>query len=131
MHSHTFSTRVGVCQRGGGREAVVGLVLDERPDREAGGGERVFEQIELAAQRGVDARAGLVARVEIVAERLDHVVRGDTDVRGAALEHPQHRPQHTTCGRDLAALSRDMRRDAEVMAEQLVGAVKEVDVHVG
>ena len=71
------------------REAVVGLVLHERPHREAGRGEQLLERLELAAQRGIAAGAGLVARVEVVAERLDDVVAGDAEVGRALLEQLQ------------------------------------------
>ena len=62
------------------RQRIVGLVLDHRPHRDAERGQRRFQQPELRQQLGIDAGAGLVARPEIVAERLDDVVRRDPDV---------------------------------------------------
>ena len=53
--------------------------------------ERGLERMELIPQRRVDAVAGLVAGPELVAERLDDVVGGDSDVGRALLEHAQHR----------------------------------------
>ena len=82
----------------GGRERVVGLELDHRPDRDAHRRERVLERMELRAQRRVDAVAGLVAGPEVVAERLDDVVGRDADVRRARLDHLQHRVEHADHG---------------------------------
>ena len=53
--------------------------------------ERLFEQRELRQQVGLDAGAGLVAGPQLVAERLDDVIGGDADVRGAAGDHAEHR----------------------------------------
>ena len=75
-------------------ERVVGLELDHRPDGDSHGRERLLERLELREQRRVDARARLVPGPQVVAERLDHVVGRDADVRRAALEHLQHRVQH-------------------------------------
>ena len=126
---HALDARVGRRERGGRGEPVVGLVLDERPHREAGRGERLLERVELRAQRGVDARAGLVARVEIVAERLDHVVAGDADVGRALLEQPDQRREHAAHGAHLLAVRARVRRHREEVPEQLVGAVDQVDLH--
>ena len=64
-------------------ERVVGLELDHRPDDHAHRRERLLERLELRPQRRLDAVAGLVARPEVVAERLDDVVGRDADVRRA------------------------------------------------
>ena len=65
----------------------------------------------------------------MVAERLDDVIGGDADVRGAAVDHAEHRRQHAAHGADLAAVGFARRRDGEEVPEQLVRAVDEVNVH--
>ena len=127
----SLDARVGGGERGGRGERVVGLELDHRPHREAHRArappraDRNCDQ-----QRGVDARAGLVAGAEVVAERLDHVVGRDADVGRAVLEQADHR------GEDAAHGARPPGRRASVVArhrvevpEQLVGAVDQVDAH--
>ena len=66
--------------------------------------ERLLQRHELGAQRGIDACAGLVARPEVVAERLDHVIGRDADVRRAALDHLQHGVQHAGRGAERLAV---------------------------
>ena len=119
---------IGGRERCGRGQGVVRLQLDHRPDRHAHRRQRLLERMELRLQRGVDAGAGLVAGPQIVAERLDHVVGGDADMRRAALQHLGDRAQH--------ALDRAQRRvgagcaaGAVELAEQLVGAVDQVDDH--
>ena len=112
-------------------ECVVGLQLDHRPYRDAHRRERVLERLELGEQRAVDAGAGLVARPEVVAERLDHVIGRDADVRRAGLEHLQHRVQHAGRGAERLTVAPAAAPAAVEVAEQLVGAVDEVDDHAG
>ena len=79
---------------GRGGEAVVGLLVDHRPDRDAEGAEAVFQERELGQELRRHALARLVARVEVVAERLDHVVGGDAQVGRTLLQHHQHGAHH-------------------------------------
>ena len=71
----------------------------------------------------------LVAGPQVVAERLDDVVGGDADVGGAVLEQLEHRAGDPAGRRHLPAVVGEVGRQGEVVAEQLVGAVDEVDVH--
>ena len=114
---------------GGGGQRVVGLELDHGPDHDAGGGERLLQRMELRHQRAVDALAGLVARPELVAERLDDVVGGDADVGGAALDHPEHGVHHAARRGERRLGARGGALPAVEMPEQLVGAVDQVDDH--
>ena len=66
--------------------------------------QRLLERMELRQQRRVDAGAGLVAGPEVVAERLDDVVGGDADVRGAVAEQVEHRAEDAPDRGDLAAV---------------------------
>ena len=112
-------------------ERVVGLQLDHRPDEHAHGRQALLERLELRAQRAVDAGAGLVARPEVVAERLDDVVGRDADVRRSGLEHLQHGVQHAGRGAERLIVALAAAAAAVEVAEQLVGAVDEVDDHRG
>ena len=86
---------------GRGREAVVGLLVDHRPDRHAEGAQAVLQERELGQELRRHPLARLVPRVQVVAERLDHVVGGDAQVRRTLLQHHQHRAHHAPCGRHL------------------------------
>ncbi len=68
--------------------------------------QRLFEQPELRQEVRVDARAGLVSGPQAIAERLDDVIGGDADVRGAAIDHAEHRADHAAHGADLTAVAR-------------------------
>ena len=63
-------------------EGVVGLELDHGPRGHAHGDERVLEHGRLVQELGRHALARLVARPQVVAEALDHVVGRHADVRG-------------------------------------------------
>jgi len=79
--------------------------------------------MELRPKRGLDALAGLVARPEAIAERLDDVIGGDADVRGAALDHLQHRVQHAGHGAVGFVFALVEPPQAIEVTEQLVRAV--------
>jgi hypothetical protein len=85
--------------------------------------------LELREQRRVDARARLVAGPQPVAERLDDVVGGHAYVAGAGVDHAEHRIEHAAHRTHFAAIGIARRRHRVIVAEQLVGAVDEVDVH--
>src|SRR5207245_6145199 len=53
---------------------------------------RVLERLELRVEQRVHALARLVAWPERVAKRFDDVIGGHAQMRGAAFEHPQNRP---------------------------------------
>ncbi len=122
--------RIGRRDRRRRGQGVVGLELDHGPDDHAQRAQRLFKRLELRVEERVHALTRLVARPELVAERLDDVVRGHAQVRAAALEHAQdrrddaaHRPQ--LGGR--APIEHGRRR--EEVAEELVRAVDQVDMH--
>ncbi len=69
----------------GRSERIIGFELDHRPDDNAHRRERLLERMELREQRGLDAGAGLVVRPKPIAKRLDHVIGGDAEIRGAVL----------------------------------------------
>jgi hypothetical protein len=83
----------------------------------------------LRPQGALDAFSGLVPRPQVVTERLDDVIRRHADVGRALLHHLQDRLQHPddTTKRPVLAL-REPAQAVEV-AEQLVGAVDDVDDH--
>ena len=89
---------------GRGRQAVVGLLLDHRPHRDAEGAQAVFQERELRQQLGRHALAGLVPDPEVVAERLDDVIGGHAHVGGALFHHHQHGAEHAPGGGDLHAV---------------------------
>ena len=77
----------------------------------------------------LDALAGLVARPQVVAERLDDVIGGDADVRGALLDHLQHRVQHADHRAERPVLALVEAPQAVEVTEQLVRPVDEMDDH--
>ena len=85
--------------------------------------------MELREQRRLDAFAGLVVRPEFVAKRFDDVVGGDADMRGALLEHLQHRLQYTDHGAVGLVLALVEAAQPIEVPVQLVGAVDDVDDH--
>ena len=116
--------------RGGGQR-VVGLELDHRPHRDAHRGERLFQGMELRPERAIDAFAGLVVGPELVPERLDDVIGGDAEVGGALLDHLEHGVQQAGDGAEGLVLALVEAAQAVEMAEQLVGAVQDMDDHSG
>jgi hypothetical protein len=56
------------------------------------------------------------------------MVGGDPDVRRAAVDHAEHRPDHASDGANFAAAGIARRRQGVVVAEQLVGAVDEMNL---
>ena len=92
---------------------------------EAGQLHQFLELAELCLQVGVDAAAVLVAGQHLVAERLDHMVGGYADVGGAAGDQVEHRVEHAP----LRAPAGVAVRLGVVEAEQLVGAVDQVNTH--
>ena len=129
---HLLDPVVGIGHGGGGAERVVGLPLDHRPRRHTHRLERALHDRDLPEQLGRHARARLVARPEVVAERLDDVVAGDTDVGRTLLEQLQCGGEDTDGGVERAGVTRRVAaapHASEVLAEQLVRSVDEVDLH--
>ena len=83
-----------------------------------------------ASRSGSMPCAGLVARPQLVAERLDDVIGRDADVRGPRRHHAEQRRDHAAHGPDFAAVAHRGRGHREVVPEQLVGAVDQIDVHI-
>jgi hypothetical protein len=113
-------------RRGG--ERVVGLELDHRP---------VATPIATSAsssgwncaQSAARCPPRSCSRPEVVAERLDHVIGRDADVRRALLDHLEHRLQHADHRAERPVALGEAAQAVEV-AEQLVGAVDQVDDHL-
>jgi hypothetical protein len=126
----TFDTAFGGEARCAGRERVVAFELDHRPHHDAERAARVLGWAELRIEIGIDALARLVAGVQIVAERLDHVIEGDGHVRDVPFaEQRQHRSHERAHGADLRAARVTARLAAVVRAEQLERAVDEMNLH--
>ena len=116
---------------GRGRDRVVGLELDHRPEHDAQRLDRGLGDGELVEELGRHPGRRLVAGEEVVAERLDHPVRGAADVRGALLaEQVQELVAQPRDARQVDPVAAEDRRARRVeRAEQLVGGVDEVDLH--
>ena len=117
-------------EHGSRSQRVVGLQLDHRPHRHAHRRERALERMELRPQRRLDALARLVAGPQCVAERFDHVIGRDAEVRGVLLDHLQHRVQHAGHGAERLVFSLVETPLPVEVTEQLVGSVDEVDDHL-
>ena len=111
------------------REGVVGLELDHRPDPNAEGLEGLLEQGELGPELRSHLGTRLVAGPQVVAKRLDDVIGGDPDVGDALGEERRHRPEHAPRRSHLGPVVGSRGRPAEELAEELVGAVDQVDLH--
>ena len=85
--------------------------------------------MELRPERRLDALPCLVLGPEVIAERLDDVVGGHTEVRGSLLDHRQYRVQHTDDRREGFVFTLGGTALAVELAEQLVGAVQEMNDH--
>ena len=125
---HAFDPRVPSGRDRRGSQRIVRLELHHRPDHNARRREDVFEQRELRQQVGLDAFAGLVAWPQLVAKRFDDVIGRHGNVRGAALDHAQHRREHAADRGDLAAVLIPRGGQRVVVPEQLVCAVDQIDV---
>jgi hypothetical protein len=87
--------------------------------------------MKLLPQRRFDAVAGLVPRPQVVAERLDDVVGRDADVRCAAFDSLQYGVEDAEHGAERFVLPLAEAAQTVEVTEQLVGAVDEMDDHVG
>ena len=85
--------------------------------------------MELRQQGRLDAFAGFVVGPQLVAERLDHVIGGDADVRRAGLEHLRDGAEHAGDRAERAVAFLFRAPVAVEMAEQLVRAVDEMNDH--
>src|SRR5262249_31930959 len=88
---------------------------------------RVLERVKLRQQLGFDARAGLVAGPQVVAERFDDVIGRDAQVGGSAFQHAEDGAQHAGDGADFISPGVVLPGHGKEMPEQLVGAVEEMD----
>ena len=125
---HLLDPLVGVGKGGRGPERVVGLELDHRPHHEPRRFEGPLDHRDLLEDLRIHALTRLVARPHVVAEALDHVVGGDADVCRAVLHQHQGRADHAG-GRRIRMSVAVPRRRTEVLAEQLVGAVDQMNTH--
>ncbi len=83
---------------------------------------------ELCVQHRFDAVAGLVLWPQIVAKRLDNVIRRDPDVRRAALDHLSNCTQHAP-HRAIRRIGSLGPADSIKVTKQLVGAIDQVNNH--
>ena len=93
--------------------------------------ERLLEQRELRSSAGLDALAGLVARPEVVAERLDHRVGRDADVGRAVARAARAASGAPPASPPPARRRARPRPAARGGAEELVRSIDEVDLHPG
>ena len=110
------------------RERIIGFELHHRPDDDAQCAERFLEQRKLAEEIRIDPFTGLVARPQLIAERLDDVIGRDGHVGRAALHQAEHGADDPAHCAHLAAVSITRRWNGVVVPEQLVGAVDQMDL---
>ena len=125
---HLLDPLVGIGERGRGRQRVVGLVFDHRPDDEAGGGEGPLHHRDLFEDLRVHPGAGLVPGPEIVAEALDHVIGRHPDVRRTFLDERERRRDHSGRRRVRVAVGVPGGHP-EVLTKEFVGPVDQMDTH--
>ena len=123
--------RVGREPAGRGGDRVVGLELDHRPEHDARAPRSPASAIGnwASSSGGMPARR-LVAREQVVAERLDDPVGRAADVGRALLAQQVEQlvAQPGDAGQDDAVAAEDRRPRRVVGPEQLVGRVDEVDL---
>src|SRR5512145_1919214 len=85
--------------------------------------------MELGEQLRFDTLTRLVSGPEIIPKRFDHMVGGDADVCAVALQHPEYGAEDAHDRGHLVAVAVGLPRHRVEMPEQLVGAVKEKDLH--
>ena len=130
-HEDALDLRVvGEAHRGGG-DGVVRLVLDHRPEDDPECLDGGLSDRELVEQLGRHPGRRLVAREQVVAERLDDPIRGAADVRRALLAQQVQelvaQPGHARQDDPFAPEDRRTRR--VVRPEQLVRRVDQVEIH--
>src|SRR5262249_529229 len=89
------------------------------------------ERVELCAQRTVHPLGSLVPGPELVPERLDDVVGRDADVGRILLEHLEHGVQYPRNPAERRILALAIAARTVEVPEEPVGAVEQVDDHVG
>jgi ATP-dependent DNA ligase len=114
---------------GGGGERIVRLQLDHGPHDDAHGGKRFFERVELLQEGRLDAISGLVSGPEPVPERLDDVIGRHPDVGSPGLDRLQDGVQHAGHRAKGTVLPLIEAAQTVEVAEQLVGAVDEMNDH--
>ena len=125
--NHAFNTRIGGRSRRAGCQCIVGFEFNHRPDHHTGQPECLLEQWKLRQQVGIDASTSLVARPEIIAERLNHMIGGHGEVRDAGAEHSQHGSHDpSNCGDFTTGIVARGRQRVKV-PEQFVRAVNQID----
>ena len=113
----------------GGGQRVVRLELDHRPHRHSHGDERFLQRVELREERALDADPRLVTGPEAVAERLDDVIGRHADMGRTRLDQLQHRLQDADHGAEWLVRALVESAQSVEVAEQLVGAVDEMNDH--
>ena len=89
----------------------------------------VLERLELRAKRRIDTLSRFVAVPKLVTKRLDDVIGGDADVRGAFVDHLQHGIEHADDGAESSILSVGEATQSVKMTEELVGSVDQMNDH--
>jgi hypothetical protein len=127
--AHLLHALVERCEMRGRRQRIVRLQLHHGPHCDAHGLQIFLERVKLRQQRFIDAIAGLVAGPQIVTKRLDHVIRGDAEMGGPALDHLEHGMQHTRHGPERFVVALVETSLPVEMPEQLIGPVDQMNDH--
>ena len=119
--------------RDGGRDRIVGLEGDHRPEGDAERLDRRLRDRKLAHQRRVDAGPRLVARIQVVAERFDDPVgrRGEVGRPLVAQDRQQVLDQAPGRGQVAPVGGQHGGPGCVERPEQLVGRVDEMELHRG
>ena len=110
-------------------EGVIGLQFAHREDPHAERFEGLLEQSELGLQLRRHLGAVLVAGPHLVAERFDDVIGCNTHMGYATGQERGHRPDDAAHRPHLGPVRAGAGRPAEELAEELVGAVDQIDLH--
>ena len=129
-NEHPIDRRVFLGGEGGGRQGIIGLELNHRPNDDPKSGECLFEKRKLGPEIRLDAFPGFVVRPELIAKRLDHLIGGDTKMSGAFLDHAKDGGDYTANCRDFLAGAIAHRGQRVIVPKKLVGSINQVNFQI-
>ena len=70
----------------------------------------------------------LVILPELIAKRLDDLIRSDSEMCGAFLDHPKDGSEHAADSSDFLAIAVPHRRERMVVTEEFIGSIDQMNL---